>query len=150
VFGNPTVAVSIDDVRYGATNATADDQLVQPNLDPSDLQRVEVLRGPQGTLYGASSLGGLIKSVTKDPSTDAISGRFQGDINTVHKGEVGYALRGSLNMPLSDTVAVRASGYSRRSPGYVDNVLTGEKDVNTIDVYGGRVALMVRPSDQVK
>lgn len=150
VFGNPTVAVSIDDVPFGATNATADGQLVQPDLDPSDLERVEVLRGPQGTLYGASSLGGLIKYVTKDPSTDAVSGRIQGDVNTVNKGEVGYAVRGSLNVPLSDTVAIRASGYSRRSPGYVDNVLTGEDDVNTIDVYGGRVALMFRPSEQVK
>ncbi|ABQ67447.1 TonB-dependent receptor [Rhizorhabdus wittichii RW1] len=150
VFGNPTVAVSIDDVPFGATNATADGQLVQPDLDPADLERVEVLRGPQGTLYGASSLGGLIKYVTRDPSTEAVSGRVQGDVNTVRKGEAGYALRGSVNLPLSDTVAVRASGHMRRSPGYVDNVLSGQKDVNTVDVYGGRVAMMLKPNERIK
>lgn len=149
-FGNPTVAVSIDDVPYGATNATADGQLVQPDLDPSDLERIEVLRGPQGTLYGASSLGGLIKYITKDPSTESFSGRVQGDINTVRKGEIGYAARGSINVPLGDTLAVRASGYTRRSPGYVDNIVSGEKDVNRIDVVGGRVALLFRPNETLK
>lgn len=147
VFGNPTVAVSIDDVPYGSSTALADGQLVQPDLDPADIERIEVLRGPQGTLYGAASLGGLIKYVTKDPSIESASGRIQSDISAVHKGEVGYGLRGSVNLPLGERAAIRASAYSRRTPGYVDNILTGGTDINRIDVVGGRVGLLIRPTE---
>lgn len=147
VFGNPTVAVSIDDVPYGSSTALADGQLVQPDLDPADLERIEVLRGPQGTLYGAASLGGLIKYVTKDPSVESASGRIQSDISAVHKGEAGYGLRGSVNLPLGKSAAIRASAFSRRTPGYVDNALTGGEDVNRIDVVGGRVGLLVQPTE---
>jgi outer membrane receptor protein involved in Fe transport len=72
-----------------------------PDIDPADLARVEVLRGQQGTLYGASSMGGLLKFVTVDPSTDGFSGRAQADLNGVHHGdEPGYGIRGSVNVPL--------------------------------------------------
>jgi iron complex outermembrane receptor protein len=143
---NPTVGVTVDDVPYGSsTNLGGADYL--PDFDPSDLARVEVLRGPQGTLYGANSIGGILKYVTVDPSTDTVSGLVQaGTTGVYHGNEPGYSFRGSVNIPLSDAFAVRASGFTRRDPGYIDNVETGQHGVNDLDVYGGRVAALWRPS----
>ena len=73
---NPTVGVSIDDVPYGSSTM---DYAIS-NLDPFDIERIEVLRGPQGTLYGASSMGGLIKFVMVQPTLDAVSGRVQAGV----------------------------------------------------------------------
>lgn len=144
---NPTVGVTIDDTPYGSSTFLGFGSLVYPDIDPSDLERIEVLRGPQGTLYGASSIGGLVKFVTKDPSTDALSGHVQVLGDNVAHGDFGYGVRAMVNVPLSDSLAMRVSGFTRRDPGYIDNVITGEHDVNRVDVYGGRLALLWRPSD---
>src|SRR5580704_13705937 len=121
---NPTVGIVVDDAPFGSTRSLAGS--FAPDIDPGDLARVEVLRGPQGTLYGASSLGGLIKFVTADPSTDHLSGRVQTGISDVYNGnQLGYNVRGSINVPLSDAVAVRASGFTREDPGYIDNPSLG-------------------------
>jgi iron complex outermembrane receptor protein len=147
VYSNPTVAVTIDDVPFGGSTALANGQLVQPDLDPGDLAQIEILRGPQGTLYGASSLGGLIKYVTADPSTNGYSGRLEADMNgTRGGGDVGYGVRGSFNAPISDTLALRASGFSRLTPGYIDDVYTGLTDINAIKVAGGHLSLLWAPS----
>ena len=144
---NPTVGITIDDVPYGASTYLGGFDVV-PELDPSDLARVEVLRGPQGTLYGASSLGGVIKFVTIDPSMDGMTGRIEAGTSSVHNApDWGYNFRGSANVPLSDTLAVRASGFVRQDPGYIDNVQTGQRGVNKADFYGGRLAALWRPSD---
>jgi iron complex outermembrane receptor protein len=145
-FTNPTVGITVDDVPYGASTYSGGNDVV-PDIDPGDLARVEVLRGPQGTLYGASSLGGLLKFVTVDPSTDAITGRVQAGTSSVYNGrDLGYDVRGSVNVPLSDALAVRASGFTRQDPGYIDNVETNQRSVNREDAYGGRLAAMWRPS----
>jgi iron complex outermembrane receptor protein len=145
-YSNPTVAVTIDDIPFGSSSAIANGQLIQPDLDPADLSRIEVLRGPQGTLYGASSLGGLLKYVTSDPSTAGYAGRIETDVNGTQHGSVGYGVRGSVNIPVSDTVALRASGFSRLTPGYVEDVQTGQDNVNRIDVAGGHLSLLWSPS----
>lgn len=149
--GNPTVGILIDDVAIGSsTSYGGGGNTFIPNLNPGDLQRVEVLRGPQGTLYGASSLGGLIKFVTKDPSTSRFSGNVEAGLNGVsHGSEVGYSLSGSLNLPASDQLALSASGYSRKDPGYVDNVITGERDINESTSFGGHFATLWRPSENI-
>jgi Outer membrane receptor proteins, mostly Fe transport len=144
---NPTVGIVIDDVPFGASSVTAYSSRLIPDLDPSDLAQIEVLRGPQGTLYGASSIGGLLKYVTVDPSMKGFSGRVQGDLSSVSHGEVGYGLRGAMNVPLSDDLAVRVSAFGRHDPGYVDNVTTGKRNVNAGKAYGGRVALLWSPTD---
>jgi outer membrane receptor protein involved in Fe transport len=148
-IANPTVGVVVDDIPFGASTVIVSGSLTAaPDFDPSELARVEVLRGPQGTLYGASSMGGLLKFVTADPSTDRIGGRLQVGTSGVHKSDdLGYSVRGSVNIPLSDTFAVRASASSRRDPGYIDNIQTGEEDVNSIDSKGVRVAALWRPND---
>ncbi len=143
---NPTVGVAVDEVPFGATTALGGGSSV-PDLDPSDLARVEVLRGPQGTLYGANSIGGLIKFVTVDPSSDALSGRVQAVGSSVRHGdEVGYSVRGAVNVPMGDEFAVRVSGFTRRDPGYIDNVKTGKRGVNGAEGHGGLFSALWRPS----
>jgi iron complex outermembrane receptor protein len=147
--GNPTVGVTVDDVPFGASTNTAGGGVV-PDIDPGDLARVEVLRGPQGTLYGASSMGGLVKFVTRDPSMDGFSGRVQVGSSSVRNGDgLGYNARASVNVPLSDTLAIAGSGFTRREPGYIDNVQTGARGVNRADAQGGRLAALWRPSEAV-
>ena len=127
---NPTVGITVDGVPYGASTGLGGGQVV-PDIDPGDLARVEVLRGPQGTLYGASSMGGLINFVTVDPSTEAVSGRVQVGTDEVYNGAgLGYSARGSVNVPLSDTLALRASGFVREDPGYIDNPILHINGIN--------------------
>ena len=150
VVANPTVGVTVDDVPYGTStsNGGGGTGQIVPDVDPGDLARVEVLRGPQGTLYGASSMGGLLKFVTVDPSTDGVSGRVEADLSSVYNGvDLGYGMRGSANIPLSDTFAVRASGFTRLDPGYINNVETGERGVNQAQADGGRLSALWRPSE---
>jgi len=145
----PTVATTVDGVPFGSPSALAFGWAV-PDLDPSDLARVEVLRGPQGTLYGASSLGGLINYVTIAPSTTVLSGHVDVGMETVQNAsDLGYVVRGGINIPLSDTLAIRASGYERFDPGYVDNIETDERGVNKAHSGGGHLAALWRPSDTV-
>jgi outer membrane receptor protein involved in Fe transport len=147
-FTNPTVGVTVDDVPYGASSGLAFAGLTVPDLDPSDLRRIEVLRGPQGTLYGAASIGGLVKYVTADPSVDRVSGRLQAELNSVHNGDgEGYGARGAINVPLSETLAVRLSGAARRDPGYVDDPVNQIEGVNQQDAYSGRLSALWSISD---
>jgi len=145
---NPTVATVIDEVSYGGSVTAGAQTLGLADVDPGDLAHVEVLRGPQGTLYGASSIGGLLKFVTVDPSMDEIGGHVQlGSTAVADSDDVGYSVRGSLNAPLGDTFAVRVSGFDTHDPGYVDNIESGERDVNDRDGAGGRFLALWRPSD---
>jgi iron complex outermembrane receptor protein len=139
VGGNPTVGIYVDDLPFGSSTGFGGFNV--PDLDPQDLERVEVLRGPQGTLYGAGSLGGLLKYVTAAPDTSHFFGRVQVDGQTIDGGGSGYGVRGSVNLPVSDQLALRLSAYHREDPGFVDNVLTGQKDINTNEFTGGRAAL---------
>jgi iron complex outermembrane recepter protein len=149
VDSNPTVGLVVDEVPYGASVvAGGGNTPFAVDIDPGDLAHVEVLRGPQGTLYGASSMGGLLKFVTVDPSTDRISGRVQlGSASISHGDDFGYSVRGAINVPLSDEFAVRGSAFTTREPGYIDNAETGQEDVNRRDSTGGRLSALWRPSD---
>ncbi len=143
-----TVGVTIDDVPL--TSASFQAQSPLPDLDPASLQGIEVLRGPQGTLYGASSLGGLIKFVTTTPDTTRVSGRVEAGTNVVDGGNVGYSTRGALNVPLMrDHLAVQVSGFFRRDPAYIDdvNALVNQRNINANKTYGGRAALLIKPID---
>jgi iron complex outermembrane recepter protein len=145
-FANPTVGVVVDDVPYGSSTGV---NLAQeaPDIDPSELAQVEVLRGPQGTLYGATSLGGLLKYVTVDPAFSGFSGRLQVGALGVHEAnDLGYNIRGALNVPVSETLAVRVSAFTRQDPGYIDNPRAKLSDVNERDAYGGRVAALWQPT----
>ncbi len=149
---SPTVAILLDDVQFGGTTGAGQPPL--PDFDPSALERIEVLRGPQGTLYGASSLGGLIKYVLKSPDTDRISGRVEVGGTAVGHGDVGYSTRGSLNLPLADWLAVSGSGFYRDDAPYLNNastnpLVTDRTDVNTRKAWGFRGAVLVRPTSNL-
>ncbi len=144
--GNPTVGIYVDDLPYGGSNSSSFGGSTVPDLDPLDLERVEVLRGPQGTLYGAGSLGGLFKYVTAAPDPSATFGRVQADGQFVDGGGSGFGLRGAGNVPLAETLALRASGFYREDPGFVDNITTGESNINRSRIYGGRGALGWTPA----
>jgi len=142
--GNPSVAIVIDDVPFGGTTGWTGD--VVPDIDPGDLARIEVLRGPQGTLYGAASLGGLLRYVTTDPSTDAAAGTVEAGTSGVTNGaEPGYNFRASANVPVNDTLAFRISGYERQDPGYIDNATLNIKGINEAQAYGSHFAALWRP-----
>jgi iron complex outermembrane recepter protein len=138
-LSNTTVAVTIDDVPFGSSSFLALGSTSYPDIDPAVLARIEVLRGPQGTLYGASSLGGVLKFVTQDPG-NTLGGRVVVGGSTVEDGGAGHNLSGLINVPVAEHLAVQASGFTRRDPGYITNTLTGERHVNEVDTDGGRIA----------
>jgi len=146
---NPSVGITIDDIPFGSSTYVGYGAVV-PDMDPADLARIEVLRGPQGALYGASSLGGLIKFVTVDPSTSELTGRLEAGTGGVSNGsDWGYSFRGSVNVPVTNDLAVRASAFTRLDPGYIDNLVTHRDGVNDQRVSGGRLAGLWRPLNGV-
>ncbi|HET6942875.1 MAG TPA: TonB-dependent receptor [Sphingomicrobium sp.] len=144
-----TVATYIDETPVGSATALANGGVLAADIDPSDLARVEVLRGPQGTLYGANSLGGLVKYVTIAPSTGRLEARAEAGVENVAHGDAGWWVRGAGNVPLSDQAAVRVSGFHRRDPGYIDDPSLGN-NVNDGDTYGGRVSLLFKPVENLR
>ncbi|BAV63335.1 TonB-dependent receptor [Sphingobium cloacae] len=147
VTGNPVVGFTIDDVPYGSSTGQGGLFGAAPDLDPAELARIEVLRGPQGTLYGASSIGGLVKYITVDPDMNAFSGTIAGGLQHISGsgGDFGYNVRGAVNIPVSETLAVRASAFHRDDAGYIDNVVTGVRNVNQSKVSGGRLSALWKP-----
>lgn len=140
------VGTYIDDTPLGSSANFARATVFALDLMPYDVQRVEVLRGPQGTLYGAGSMGGLLKYVLREPNPEEIELEAGVDVLDIRgAGDPGWGLRGAVNLPLGDTLAFRASAFNRETPGYIDNVDTGEDDVNEITQNGGRAALLWRP-----
>jgi iron complex outermembrane receptor protein len=146
--GNPTVAIYIDDTPVTTSTFFGGGNSI-PDLDPNDLDRIEVLRGPQGTLYGAASLGGLIKFVNKAPDFQTIGGRVEIGATAIDGGDVGVSARGRINLPLSETAAVTASGFHRVDPGFLDDPARGRKDRNRSLYDGGRLALALKPTETI-
>ena len=146
---SPTTATYIDDSPFGSATANAIGSLTSVDLDPATLQRIEVLRGPQGTLYGASAMGGLIKYVTIPPSLTRESGRVEMDGSEAYGGDLGFGVRAEWNGPLiTDTLGLAVNAYERHDPGYIDNIHLNEKHVNSARVDGGRIALLWKPTNR--
>jgi len=145
------VGTYIDDVPVGSSTVYTESSAFIVDLLPYDIARIEVLRGPQGTLYGASTVGGLLKYVTVVPDLNEFSARVGVEGFTLaHAGEIGYAVQGLVNVPLvTDRLAVTASFAHRDTPGWIDNVQTGEHDQNSFDQTGFRGSLLWRPTDNL-
>jgi len=112
-----------------------------PDLRLYDVDRVEVLEGPQGSLYGAGSLGGVLRIVPNAPDPRQVSGEAWGGAEATAHG-AGSADAGMVvNLPLSERAAVRILGYREATGGYIDDVGRGKKDVNSTRVAGGRIAV---------
>ena len=112
-----------------------------PDLKLVDMQSVEILEGPQGTLYGSGALGGIVLLKPNMPSFDRMSGLVAAGTTATWHGDAGYDLSAMLDAPLRNSAALRVVGYRSREGGYVDNRATGEKDVNDVDVRGARATL---------
>lgn len=128
-----------------------------------DIARVESLSGPQGTLYGASSQAGTIRIITNKPDTSGFKAGYNLEGNTVANGTLGYVAEGFVNLPVSDTTAVRLVGWAQHDSGYIDNVrgtrtyptsgitinnyARAKDHYNDVDTYGARAALKVDLND---
>ena len=147
--GQPSASVGtyVDETPYGSSSVFAEGSLLTPDIDPSDLERIEVLRGPQGTLYGAGALGGVIRFITIPPDTENYSGRLQLDGSDVSGSGNGFGVRGMANLPLvTDKLALRVNLYDRTDPGFIDDAGLGKTDVNENRVKGGRASLLWTPT----
>src|SRR3954447_3447832 len=144
-----TVANYVDDVPFGASGSLSNAAVLAGDFDTFDLDRIEVLRGPQGTLYGSNSLGGVLRFITKLPSTTRFEARGQAGFEAVNGGDLGPLFNAMVNVPLGDTLAFRASGYYHKVPGYVDTVGRHDKNVDDTASYGGRASLLFRPTQDL-
>lgn len=144
---NSSVATYLDDTPYTSEGPFANTG-ISPNIDPYDLQRIEVLRGPQGTLYGSLALGGLLKYVTNAPDPTHFAASAQTGVSTVdHGGGTGFDVHAMVNLPLADNAALRLVGYDSYYPGFIDDPSRGLQDINGSHVSGGRAALLYTPTD---
>lgn len=140
--GQGTVGYFINDVPVSDPSYS----IATPDIDTFDVNNVVVSRGPQGTLYGASSLSGAINYEAAKPDTSGFATHVEGTFESADDGGLGGAGKVMVNVPLSDTLAVRGVYVYREDPGYIDNIGTGEKDSNTTLVRGGRIEVQWQPT----
>lgn len=156
----------------GVTGFYLDETPLPDSIDPRivDIDRIEVLRGPQGTLYGARSMGGTVRLLTKQPDTDKFEGRLHLGIgDTAKASKQNYTADGGINVPINDSLAVRALGFYEKDAGYFKRVYCENpadvasfscfpnsrgssavgttKNVGELESYGGAVALTWKATD---
>ncbi len=146
------VGTYIDDAPLGSSSLYDFGSMFQLDLLPYDLKDVEVLRGPQGTLYGASTMGGLLKYSLQSPDTNTFHAAIGSDVLGVENGGgVGGGLRGMVNYPLlTDKLGLRASFFYEDTPGYIDDRASHQNANNDTVQEGGRLALLWTPSSDLK
>lgn len=169
--GASTIGVYIDDTPIQVRSLGVASSIMYPAL--FDLERVEVLRGPQGTLFGAGSEGGTIRFIQPEPSVTEWSGLARGDLSTTNNGKESYETAFAIGGPLiTDKIGIRASAYFRHEGGFIDKLVgtpvvnnsTGalgaasvsfrntslyKSDVNSSDTFAARLALTFKPSETV-
>src|SRR6202012_4790433 len=134
---------------YGSSSALVNGLNMAPNIDTFDMSRIEVLRGPQGTLYGSNTLGGLLKFVPNAPDTTTLEAKAEVGGTTVDNGGGGYYVRGMLNVPVTDDFALRIGANDSFDPGFIADPGRGLKNINGVRRKGGRISALYRPSDKV-
>lgn len=135
-----TVAIYLDDlpISYNAPD---------PDLRLADVERVEVLAGPQGALFGAGAIGGVVRLVPRAPDLLAAGGEVAASLSSVAHGGQGSNVETSLNLPLvRDRLAVRAVAYREAQPGYIDDLGLGARHTNGTVREGGRLSALLRIS----
>lgn len=134
---DPGVGFYIDGVYVARSSGTV--------ISLLDIDRIEVLRGPQGTLFGRNTIGGAVQVFSNRPKFDRIAGSLSAGFGDYGRWEV----RGVLNLPLSEDLALRVAGVRRKRDGYVHNIVTGADQAN-VDTVAGRAALSWRPAPGVR
>ena len=125
--------------------------LFTPDFDLYDLNRVETLRGPQGTLFGSGSVGGTLRYITNQPDPEAFESSFEVDVHSVADGDLGGHLKGFINAPLGDRAALRLVGYTNQHAGFIDAVTDNgtDDDVNDGSTNGIRASLRFEPTETI-
>lgn len=136
-----TVGVYIDETPVAING-------FNPDMGLYDIDRVEILRGPQGTLYGSGSLGGTIRIITNRPDFKVVEGSAELTGSYTKDGGMNNSIKGFINVPVSDMFALRAVVYRTDLDGYLDNVATGKDNVNSALTTGGRIQLGARLTDR--
>jgi len=141
------IGTYLDDTPIGSSSGWAGGANTLLDMLPYDLDRIEVLRGPQGTLYGAGAMGGLIKYVLKAPSTTEVEANVGADVSTIDgAGNAGYSVRARVNVPaISEVLGVSLSVFDKKTPGFMTNVYTDERHTNRVSQYGARLAALWTP-----
>jgi len=149
---NATVSTYVDDIPVGGSSLYGNTNSFALDLLPYDVSSIEVLSGPQGTLYGASSLGGLLKYELTQPSLHTLHEDIGGDIVGVENaGTIGGGVRASISGPIiQDQLGFVASYALENTPGYIDDVQTGTKDDNAVTQQGARLGLLWTPTDKLR
>ncbi len=119
-----------------------------PSLRLYDIRSVEVLEGPQGTLYGAGSLGGVVRVVPRAPDTESFGGAAWGGVQAVQHGDPGVDGGTIINLPITGDLAFRGVAFGAMEGGYIDDTHRKLSDVNKVDTFGGRAALRYAPDNQ--
>lgn len=136
------VAVYLDDLPLTSFS------ILTPEISPYDISRVEVLRGPQGTLFGSGTLAGAVKYVTNKPDASGFAASAQTDLGVTGDDSYRRRFAGMVNIPvIEDRVALRAVAYSRDEDGYVTNVFLNQKHPDYVKAWGARVAAKVEVTD---
>jgi iron complex outermembrane receptor protein len=141
-----------EEVGFYLDESTISLSLFTPDIDLFDMNRVEVLRGPQGTLFGSGSLGGTVRYISNQPllGVTQVFGEVTG--NAIDNGGTGGSAKAGFNMPLGSLAALRVAAYYNRLAGWIDAVqpdLTFKRNVNAGDREGVRLALDIAPTDNL-
>lgn len=176
--GNPTVAFYVGETPV--TTGLGFSANGFPDLRTFDVERVEILRGPQGTLYGAGSMGGTVKVVPTEAVIGQWEAKAEGSLSSTKHGGIGHSVAGAVNIPLGTQLATRFTAYHYRDAGFIDNRFAGspdpdlpvaalggaswtdlgvstfglparnKDDVNSTVINGGRASLTFKPSSEFK
>lgn len=143
VRGNSSlIGLYLDEAAVAGSNEQ------QIDLPLYDLARVEVLRGPQGTLYGEGSMGGTIRYITNDPVLNSFGGNLEVTAFDTNKGGMSEAVKGVANIPLiEDKLGIRIAAIYEDTAGWIDQPTAGREDINNSDLKNIRVKTLWRPND---
>ena len=152
--GDSTVGVYFDESPITGGNFQ-DGGGRTPDIGAYDIARIEVLKGPQGTLFGASSMSGAVRIITNKPDASAFDMNISAGFESVEHGDEGYSVDAAINVPLvADTLALRLVGWQKELGGYIDqyaglNGATEIKDANDAEVTGGRIMARLTPNENL-
>jgi outer membrane receptor protein involved in Fe transport len=149
--GEPTVGLYYDDTPItGSVGVSSDAGGSTPDIQLFDVQRVEVLRGPQGTLYGAGSMAGTVRLIFNKPNLTTYSGSTADQVDSVNGGGMGYNTQGEVNIPVVDgLLGARVVGFYGHQGGWLDNTTLGLHDFNNSNSRGGRLLLRGQPASNI-
>lgn len=144
----PTVGVYVDDTPLGSNTVSGGGAALAFDMGLLDLNHIEILFGPQGTLYGAGAMGGLLKYVTNQPDTEYFSGQVGTTFSSTWHGGLNNTTNAVLNLPLkSDVAAVRISAFNTHSAGFIDAVgAEAGSRINASDTTGMRASVLLTPT----